>query len=163
MADGQVYFYLPKAAEAFFKEIDQAQLKFDQYYVCFLMGVLRGKLGSPNDLAENYFQDSYPAAYRAKRGVIAGLLIEAEIRRLDIQPGDRTRVQQLILRLTSTNDTFLSDEGASQMNLYAAGGMSIIRERIIPPQNLTDFLLFYHETLRQVEAELAGREGPLAI
>jgi hypothetical protein len=74
------------------------------------------------------------------------------MRRRDIRPSDRERVQQLILELTSNNDTFLSEEGADLLNLYAAGGLQIIQDKITRPPELATFLSHYYKLIHELEA-----------
>lgn len=158
MATGNVYFRLPVKAEAYFQPIMKSsqkfELAFDYYYLCLLVGILAGKLGRDEDVKDQYLVDSYPGPYKTKRGVLAGLLIEAEMRRQDILPQDRQRLQQLILTLTSHNDTFLSEEGVNFLNLYAAGGMELIEDNIpTKTASLPTFLTLYHQLIDRLGAE----------
>lgn len=59
-------------------------LMFDAFYCCMLLGLDQAKLGDESRLEPANFTVGYPEAYKGQAELIAGLLVDAEIRRLGI-------------------------------------------------------------------------------
>ena len=68
--------------------------------------------------------ESYPKPYVECRAQIAGLLVatEAERQGIDIQ---NPKLEEMMLRYLSDNETMLSDEGIKTLNAYALRGVSV--------------------------------------
>jgi hypothetical protein len=144
-------FFAPKGMLDFFKGVGHAKsdgtqfgTQFDKYYLCLLIGLDARRLGQPSDLESAEFIRAYPQDYSAQAEIIAGLLIDAELDRQAIGPTDRESIQQEMLRLLDHNSaTRLSESGEQLLNQYAAGGLTILRDRLPSPQSLPDFLRAY--------------------
>ena len=144
-------FVAPKGMLEFFKGVGHARsdgtqfaTQFDKYYLCLLVGLDARRLGQPVDLEADEFIRGYPQDYTAQAEILAGLLIDAELDRQAISASDRESIQQEMLRLLDHNSpTRLSDVGAQLLNRYAAGGLSILRDKLPSPQSLPDFLRAY--------------------
>lgn len=118
---------------------------FDQYYLCLMVGLDRRVLGRDDELESDRFIERYPSDYQNQADVIAGLLINAELHRKDIHKEDRSTIEREMLTLLDhQSSTRLSDEGMQLLNRYAAAGFKAIRDEILPPQSLEEFLVFYH-------------------
>lgn len=144
---------------AFSRSLDPAQreaaprfLMFDAYYCCLMVGLDEGRHGRASDLEPSNFLTGYPADYRGQAELIAGLLVEAELRRQDILPDDKESIEAEMVRLLDLkSQTRLSPPGDALLNLYAAAGFERIDERMPSPSNLEDFLVAYHR--------IWGRDG----
>lgn len=146
-------FHLPKDSREYFKHLLKRSDRgacfdalFDVYYFCLLVGLDRQTLGKETDVEAEKFIDGYISDYQNQAEVLAGLLIGAELSRKDIQKDDRDSIEKEMLRiLDDRSPTRLSEEGMTALNLYAASGFNFIREELVPPQNLEEFLVLYHD------------------
>lgn len=103
------------------------------------------RYGRAEDLEAEEFTKVYPEAYRGQAEIIAGLLVDAELRRQEIQPEDRDSIEAEMVRLLDLkSSTRLSAEGDRLLNLYAAIGFEKLDGAIPSPDNLEDFLVAYH-------------------
>lgn len=144
-------FIMPTGARDFFKLIESRReapkfdSMFDYYYLCLMIGLDSRLLASEDsDLESAEFVKAYPADYHAQADLVAGLLIDAELDRKGINPEDRESIEQEMLRLLDLQSaTRLSDEGMRLLNRYAAEGFKLLRDRVLQPQNLEDFLVAY--------------------
>lgn len=149
-------FKLPKLAREYFRNIDDRSseehkfsIKFDIYYLCLMIGLDRRGLGKTDEIESDAFIDYYPDRYYKEAGeLIAALLIDAEMDRKDIQREDAVSVERLIVNLIDhETQTRLKPEGVDLLNKYAAYGMEIIADKIIPPTELATFIIQYHKLL----------------
>lgn len=127
-------------------------LLFDAYYACLLAGTCLAGLGEESDLESSYFLEGYPEAFRGSKEFIAGLIVEAELRRLDTEEYSNQDFERGIAKLLDVNTpTRLSEgTGISKANLYAAGGFEYIFEKLQPkPVSPPDFLLRFHDLWEQ--------------
>lgn len=163
----------PKEMKSYFKDIQgrtdggaRFEFDFDQFYLCLMVGLDDGKLAPETDLEPAEFAKGYTAAYRPYTPVIAGMLVDAEMRRQGI-PATKEAVQREILQIIEVGNsgTQLKDEATTLLSRYAARGFEIIREAIPRPRTLEDFLVAYHsrwsppsaqsETADQADTEAA--------
>jgi len=62
------------------KESTPRFLMFDAFYSCLLLGLDGERHGRAEDLETDEFAKVYPEAYRGQAELIAGLLVDAELR-----------------------------------------------------------------------------------
>lgn len=125
-------------------------LMFDAYYCCMLLGLDQAKLGEENRLEPANFYTGYPEDYKGQVELIAGLLVDAEIRRLSIRPDDREDIERQMVRLLDlTSPSRLSNDGDHLLNLYAVSGFDRMRSAMTECDNLEDFLVGYHRIWEQ--------------
>lgn len=140
--DGTKAFARSRAAK---REVVARFLMFDAYYCCLLLGLHDGKLGDTSCLEGDKFLDNYPDSYKGQAELIAGLLVDAELRRLKIGPDDREDIEQQMVHLLDLSSlTRLSVIGDGLLNQYAVSGFDRLRDGMMPPDNLEDFLVAYH-------------------
>jgi hypothetical protein len=144
-------FVFPKGARDFFKGIDKQRegaikvIMFDKYYCCLLAGLDVRQLAGEEDLESEVFINAYPEDYRAQADIIAGLLIDAELDRKAIAAGDRASIElEMVKLLNPVSATRLSEEGNKLLNRYAAEGFRLIRDRMLAPTGIEEFLVAYH-------------------
>lgn len=120
-------------------------LMFDAYYCCLLLGLDERRLGDEAHLEADKFIDGYPETFKGQAELIAGLLVDAELGRLEIGPDDRDDIEREMVRLLDlTSATRLSPAGDHLLNRYAVSGFDRLRDAMLPPDNLEDFLVGYH-------------------
>lgn len=132
---------------------------FDAYYACLLVGTCISGLGDESDIDGREFLPSpgYPEPFRDSKEFIAGLIVEAELRRLDTENYSHRDFERAIAKLLDVNSpTRLSEDvGISKANLYAAGGFDFISEKLQPkPVSAQEFLLRFHDLWNR---EVSGR------
>lgn len=133
-----MHFKMSKNAQSFFADIispagshgaenkNKFKFQFDVYYCCALIGMAATQLDEDasdlNDLTENY-----PKPYIDCKAQIAGLLVasEAERQGIDVQ---NQKLEEVMLRYLSDNDTMLSDEGVKTLNAYSLRGYELVHE-----------------------------------
>lgn len=119
-------------------------LMFDAYYCCLLVGLDGERHGRAEDLEKDDFAKVYPEAYRGQAELIAGLLVDAELRRQEIGPEDRQSIEAEMVRLLDLKSSSrLSEDGDRLLDLYAATGFERIEAALAAPDNLEDFLVAY--------------------
>lgn len=143
---------MPKDSRDYFKLIDKSssnfKLMFDKYFICVMVGFNFGKLGAVEQIEPADFIDYYPELYADKSDLIIGLLIDAEMRRQGISSDDRIGVEGLILKLINHNSTTrLSEHGIDLLNLYAAFGQLIIRDKIAKTAEIETFFVHYYNLI----------------
>lgn len=71
--------------------------------------------------------ESYPKPYVDCRAQIAGLLVATEAKRqgIDVQS---PKLEEMMLRYLSDNETMFSDEGIKTLNAYALRGYQLIHD-----------------------------------
>lgn len=120
-------------------------LMFDAYYCCLLLGLDQARLGDASALEPTNFFTGYPDPYKGQAELVAGLLVDAEIRRLGIQPDDREDIERQMVRLLDlSSPSRLSSAGDELLNLYAVSGFDRLTTAMTPCDNLEDFLVGYH-------------------
>lgn len=120
-------------------------LMFDAYYCCVLLGLDSRKLGDESKLEPDKFIDGYPEAFKGQAELMAGLLVDAELGRLQVPRDDRGRIEEEMVRLLDlTSATRLSEEGDKLLNRYAVNGFERLRDAMIQPDTLEEFLVGYH-------------------
>jgi hypothetical protein len=138
----------PKAfarSRAVTREVVTRFIMFDAYYCCLLLGLYDGKLGEPSRLEGEKFLENYPESFKGQAELIAGLLVDAELRRLRIEPDDREDIEQQMVHLLDLGSlTRLSATGDGLLNQYAVSGFDRLRDGMMAPDNLEDFLVAYH-------------------
>jgi len=157
-------FVFPRNARGYFRAVDEGRAgaprfdsMFDEYYLCLMLGLDARRLGSDEDLESEKFYDTYPKEFQSQADIIAGLLIDAELDRQGINSEDRASIEREMVRLLDPQSPVkLSDDGIRLLNQYAAAGFKMIRDQIIAPHSLEDFLIAYHG----VWAAAAPEEAP---
>lgn len=125
-----------------------SMLLFDAYYAGLLVGLQTGRMANSKELEKPNFIDHYPGEFEGAREYIAGLLVEAELRRLDgsDQYSERRFEREIAKLLDADKPSRLSQNGLDALNAYAAGGFEYIREKLKPnPTSIQDFLIRFHE------------------
>lgn len=146
---------LPNDAKLFFKHISESAsqpqgvrfMDMDKYYACLMLGLRAGELGSEDAMVPNSFLaagSGYPEAYRETADVIAGLLVDAEIRRNNIDVTDRDQIEREVVKLLKPKSAMgLSDKGIDLLNRYTARGLEYLKSETIAPRSLELFLIDY--------------------
>jgi hypothetical protein len=100
----------------------ELKLLFDPYYMCFLIGIAAGHRTKPTEggIDAPAFVDSSPRPYDQQQRLLLGLMLAAELRRAQIDLGDRASVNQVVSDLAGIGG--LTAAGVSVMNGYASGG-----------------------------------------
>ncbi len=102
------------------------EYQFDVYYCCALIGMAAIHIDNDtSDLSE--LTATYPKPYVDCKAQIAGLLVASEAKRQEIDVHS-PKLEAMMIRYLSDNDTMLSDEGIKTLNAYALGGYRLIRE-----------------------------------
>ncbi|WP_075632284.1 hypothetical protein [Novacetimonas hansenii] len=143
-------FTLPAKARPFFKTMSEQRsprwLMFDSWYVCTLAGLRTRLLGAKEALEDTYFIDSYPEDFKPQADFMAGLLIDSELNRKDIDVSDKASVErEMILLLDPQKNTGLSEVGVELLNRYSVTGFEKLDEIMLPPATVEDFLVRYSE------------------
>lgn len=164
-------FILPKGARDFFgfdgnrafakrgpvkREGATRFLLFDAYYCCVLLGLDQARIGDTGNLeAEPFYTAGYPDPYKGQAELIAGLLVDAELRRLNVSVDDREDVERQMVRLLNlTSPSRLSSAGDTLLNQYGVAGFDKLHDEMLEPDNLEDFLVGYHALWASRPAEI---------
>jgi hypothetical protein len=138
-----------KLAPAFFQKLMPGGLgrfdtQFDAYYYCLMCGLDRRRLGAEVDVGEEFVKD-YVQTYQPYADLIAGLLVDAELVRINIPLDDVKSVEKRMVDLLEPVSTSkLKPEGLALLNRYAAGGFEVISDAFVaPPQSLEEFFTTY--------------------
>ena len=144
---------LPNDTTEYFKHIGEYRLAgvrfmdIDKYYACLMLGLRVGELGRENDVAPRSFLAAgagYPDAYKPTADLIAGLLVDAEIRRNKINAQDRDQIESETVKLLQPRSAMgLSDKGVELLNRYAARGFEYLKSELGAPRRLEVFLIEY--------------------
>jgi hypothetical protein len=148
-----VSFVFPRNARAYFRSVDEARAgaprfdhMFDAYYLCLMIGLDARRIAGDEDMEDDKFNDSYTKEFQGQADIIAGLLVDAELDRQGISAEDRASIEREMVRLLDHRSPVnLSAEGIKLLNQYAAAGFKLIRDRVIAPHSLEDFLIAYHD------------------
>lgn len=151
---------LTEDAASFFAKIDTQPIKgvrfldIDKFYACLMLGFQAGKLVNEPTLLSPFLPTgaTYPDAYQPYDSYLLGLLVEAEIRRRNLDPTDRDLIEQETVKLLDPRSPLgLSEDGIRFMNNYAAKGFDILRDAMAPPRGVDDFLVAYADLWRSRE------------
>ena len=161
-------FFLPNGLRDFFGFSEQRMyarsdrgvlgtgqmILFDAFYASLLVGIAHGRLGKKEDLETQRFIEGYPNEYGPSREFIAALIVDAELRRTGTDGHSDVEFERAISKLLKVDtSTGLSASGLELANLYAAGGFSILHDRLVPrPGGTASFFLRFHD--------LCAGEGP---
>ena len=121
-------------------------LDIDKFYACLMLGFKLGELGPKDDLRDSFLAAGakYPDPYQNVSNYIAGLLIEAEIRRKKLNLNDRDAIENETVKLLDPQSPLaLSELGIEFVNRYAARGFEQLRDRMSAPDSLEVFLVSY--------------------
>lgn len=138
-----------KQAPAFFQKLmpggpGRFDTQFDAYYYCLMCGLDRRLLGAESDVGEEFVKD-YVQTYQPYADLIAGLLVDAELVRINIPLDDVKGVERKMVDLLEpVSASKLKTEGLALLNRYAAGGFNVISDAFAaPPQSLEEFFITY--------------------
>ncbi len=157
-------FRLTEDMALFFADIDKSKIKgttfldIDKFYSCLMLGFKEGKFYNKAKLNDPFLAAGarWPEPYREYDNYILGLLIEAEIRRLEVDRKDRQEIEKTASRLLDSgrgNSLGLSEDGIKHMNYYAAQGFQIMVNKMNKPRSVEDFLVSYANLFWQNETE----------
>ena len=155
-------FRMPKRGEAFAsnalrrltREEKRITLDFDIYYAGAVLG-LSARERIDEDKYETEIDRELTRTYPKERGehanTIAGMLVEAELSRQSIDPGNPSAIVRTIeTYLTSDSQTRLTEEGHRLLDRYAAAGFRLIEERFARLDYEEEFLVAYLTLLDEV-------------
>ena len=128
-------------------------VNLDLYYMFFLVGVLIGQRSS-----DNHFSDlirDFPSSYNDHKKIIINFLLIAEQRKKAIPLDAKLRLREEILEkcVDPERNTF-SDYGFNLANEYANAGFQYLSEKIVTPQNTSDFMTSYLEIIKELGSEI---------
>ena len=129
-------------------------LDIDKYYACLMLGLKSGQLGPQEDFRDPFLAAGakYPDAHQDNSEYIAGLLVEAEIRRLPLDFTNRDLIESETVKLLDPRSPLgLSDKGIELLNRYAAHGFEQLRNHMSTPYSLEVFLIKYAEIWRELD------------
>lgn len=133
------------------------RILFDPYYLCFLIGVTAGKKRRPTEggIDAAAFVDAFPRPYDQQQRLLLGLMLAAELRRVEVDVTDRASVNEIVNNLAGVGG--LTAAGVNVMNEYASGGFDELRIRYEgqAPWSLDEFMPRY---LRIVDDLMAHSE-----
>lgn len=155
-----MHFKILKNAQKFFSDImnpdgsygaenkNKFKYQFDVYYCCAMIGMAAVQLDEDSvDLKD--LTESYPKPYVDYRAQIAGLLVATEAKRqgIDVQ---NPKLEEMMLRYLSDNETMLSDEGIKALNAYALRGYQLIHDFLLEqkPTSREEFLEAFHMAIQ---------------
>lgn len=143
-------FRLPKKCRGYFSDItgrdNKLPLLFDGYYLSALVGLAQAKINSTADLEASELVDEYPSDYKESADYIAALLIAAEAKRIPVDETNADALERLMTTLVDSHSkTRLSKEGEERLNQYAARGIDVITEKMLPHTRLEEFYQDYFE------------------
>ncbi len=79
------------------------------------------------------------------------MLVEAELSRQKIPATDSKQLEMIMLRLLKLNsESRLTTEGHRLLDAYAAGGMIILDEMLVPPASEEEFLMAFFGVLESI-------------
>lgn len=117
---------------------------FDVYYLCFLLGIAARRRSEPTDAGQaRVFVDIWVRPYDGSHRLLVGLMIDAELARVGVEPTDRHSVNRVVSEIAGAGG--LTPEGARRMDAYASGGYDLLLERYNEdePRTVDEFLPRY--------------------
>lgn len=159
-----MHFRISKNAYAFFDNIINTDgshaasdknkfMQFDVYYCCAIIGMSAVQLDDDaTDLRD--IVEKYPKPYADYKAHIAGLLIATEAKRLCIDP-QSSKLEEIMLKYLSDDDTMLSEEGIKTLNAYALKGYYLLNEFPLAnkPTSREEFLEAFNTALKYYEQQ----------
>lgn len=142
----------PKGMKDYFKDVQgrtdagaRFESDFEQFYLCLMVGLDDGRLAPETDLEPAEFTKDFTAPFQPFAPVLAGLLIDAQLRRQDI-PRTKEKLQEEVGKLVDVGNssTRLNAEATKLLSRYAARGFNLLQDTIPNPRTLEDFLVAYH-------------------
>ncbi len=142
----------PKGMRDYFRDVQgrtdagaRFETDFEQFYLCLMVGLEDGRLAPESELEPAEFTKDYPAPFQPFAPVLAGLLVDAQLRRQDI-PRTKANLQSEVSKLIDAGNASsrLNTEATKLLSRYAARGFTIIQAAIPKPRTLEDFLVAYH-------------------
>jgi len=129
---------------------NKLSMLFDGYYLCLLVGLAKVEINNNTEFENTAFIDEYPTAYQnaGVREYIAGLLISTEASRKGANTQNEAELEKLMSSLISAESvTRLTLDGEDLLNQYAARGIDIMMEKMMPgtPSCLEDFFQDYFD------------------
>ena len=157
-----MHFRISKNAYSFFDKIINTEgshavsdknkfMQFDVYYCCALIGMSAVQLD--NDISDlRDIVEKYPKPYADYKAHIAGLLIATEARRLGINT-QSSKLEEIMLKYLSDDDSLLSEEGVKTLNAYALKGYYLLNEYplVEKPTSREEFLEAYNIAVKYYE------------
>jgi len=154
---------MSKSSQKFFSDIisldgshgtenkNKFRYQFDVYYCCAMLGIAAVQLDEDStDLRD--LTESYPKPYIDCRAQIAGLLVATEAKRqgIDVQS---PKLEDMMLKYLSDNETMLSDEGVKTLNAYALRGYQLIHDFPLEhkPTSREEFLEAFNMALQMYQ------------
>jgi hypothetical protein len=143
----------PRGMKDYFRDVQgrtdagaRFESDFEQFYLCLMVGLDDARLAPESDLEPAEFTKDYTAPFQPFAPVIAGLLIDAQLRRQDI-PRTKENLQLEVSKLVDVGNssTRLNGEATKLLSRYAARGFAMIDKAIPRPRTLEDFLVAYHQ------------------
>lgn len=155
-------FQLRKDARRWFKDIEKHYpILFDLYYLCLVAGFASGrrKTEITNDEVDSFI-GYFPGEFRSRSRLLAGTLIEAELRRLAIDLQDRDEVYREVKKIVDPNSpSYLSSEGMKRMNAYAHGGFDVLCENFSDrPRAIETFIRKYCKCISDLSCQSSPSE-----
>ena len=157
-------FKLSAEAREFFKKLDKDkgtsptgnfEVLWDPYYVCLMVGLIHRK-AVPKEPPVGDFLDTFPSTYYSQRHELLAALVSAELDRKGITRTEEPQVRHEMLKLlTPETQTNLTADGFERMNSYAQAGYEILRDKMPPPSDMSDFLVELHHLSLEQDARLA--------
>ena len=153
-----MHFKISKSAYSFFSNIMNTEgshavwdknkfMQFDVYYCCALVGMAAVQLDEEM-IESRDIVEKYPKPYADYKANIAGLLIATEAKRLGIDLQSK-RLEELMLKYLSDDDTLLSEEGIKTLNAYALKGYYLLSEYPLgdKPTSREEFLEAFYKAV----------------
>ncbi len=157
-----MHFRISKNAYSFFDKIINTEgshavsdknkfMQFDVYYCCALIGMSAVQLD--NDITDlRDIVEKYPKPYADYKAHIAGLLIATEAKRLGINT-QSSKLEEIMLKYLSDDDSLLSEEGVKTLNAYALKGYYLLNEYplVEQPTSREEFLEAFNIAVKYYE------------
>ncbi len=157
-----MHFRISKNAYSFFDKIINTEgshavsdknkfMQFDVYYCCALIGMSAVQLD--NDITDlRDIVEKYPKPYADYKAHIAGLLIATEAKRLGIST-QSSKLEEIMLKYLSDDDSLLSEEGVKTLNAYALKGYYLLNEYplVEKPTSREEFLEAFNIAVKYYE------------
>ncbi len=157
-----MHFQISQNAYSFFDSIINTEgshsvsdknkfMQFDVYYCCALIGMSAVQLDNDTtgfrDIVEKY-----PKPYADYKAHIAGLLIATEAKRLGIDT-QSSKLEEIMLKYLSEDDSLLSEEGVKTLNAYALKGYYLLNEYplVDKPTSREEFLDAFNIAIKYYE------------
>ena len=133
---------------AFFSRIEKGEKIWDNidlHYMCAMLGILDKRKGEPSLVENKDMVDYFAGRLADKKELVIGTLIANAIKKTASGYRDEVLTRQTLKEIVNDdNPSKLSGEAMTEMNLYAARGLSVLREKLgDPPDTMEEFLIGY--------------------